>query len=89
MLFLAGLDVSHLYLQNNYGVLLTTLPILLGPLPLGTLPPSGELAVPLVIPEMGAGIDAVPLVIQGALLPPGGGFRLSSAKVATLLDGSF
>lgn len=67
------------------GVLTLGLPLLLGPLPLGAIPASGTLEIPVVLPELGPGLEAVPLFLQG-LVAESELTRLASPLTLVLLD---
>jgi hypothetical protein len=78
----------NVFVLNNFGgALLLDLPLLLGPLTFGAIPASGTLSASVPIPELGPGIDALPVLLQ-ALVNEAAGLRLGGAAAIVMLDGS-
>lgn len=88
VLVVAGLQAEQHYQQHHYGVLLMKFPILLGPLGLGAIGPTGSLDVPVLVPDLGPGLEGVSVLAQGAMITAGG-VRLASAAAVTFVDDSF
>lgn len=84
---LLGFTPAWLPLSPTKGVLTLSAPLVF--LPLGTLDASGMATLATVIPELG--FDAVPLQLQAAAVPAGGGgaFVLGERSLVTLLDSAF
>jgi len=86
---LVGLLPAHLPLPKFSGALYLDPSTMLGPLPLVTLPESAVL-VPLTIPELGPGLDVVPLELQLFVTDASGEVSvLSGPGQAVLLDAAF
>lgn len=56
---------------------------------IGALPPSGDLAIDSVVPELGPGVEGLILVAQPLFQPAGGGKVLGAPSATVLLDAQF
>ena len=81
----AARQPAFLPLPANQGVYAVGLPLVLGGVVLGPLPAGGILTVPLVVPELGLGIDAADLSLQPAFLTSAGAV-LGPSRVVTFID---
>ena len=70
------------------GVLLLGNP-LLGPYVVGTVPPSGPLTIPILVPQLPATVQGVLLHMQGALDSPSTPPMLTNGAVIAVLDSSY
>jgi hypothetical protein len=84
----ASLGSMHLPLIGKQGVFLLGLPALLQHVPIGTIPLGGSLPVPLAIPELGPGIEAVNVHLQLVILD-GSSALIGPLSTLTLLDSAF
>ena len=84
----ASIDSSHLPLIGKQGVFLLGLPALLSHIPLGVLPVGGAFAAPLLIPELGPGIEAISVHLQLVVIG-GSSALLGSLSTVTLVDQAF
>jgi len=81
----ASLAPGKVPLKSLGGVLTLELPLLLAPLPIGAIPASGTLEIPVTLPELGPGAEAVPLFLQG-VVAEAVETRLASPLTLVLLD---
>ncbi len=79
---------EHAFVPGFNGALLLASPFTVVPssLPLG---PAGALDLPVTVPELGAGIEALTIHLAALHFPTGGGKIMGSSTAVTLLDGSF
>jgi len=84
LLVFADTGLDPLYLQNDFGTFMASLPAAIGPLTLGVIPGSGVRNLALPIPELG--LDALTLVFQPVLLDGPGQIQISTSRTVLLLD---
>jgi hypothetical protein len=88
VLLFAGLSGAQYPFAKFQGVFLLDFPLVLESVPVGVIPGSGSLDIPLVIPDLGPGLEAVDVHVQ-IVVDDGAGVLIGPAQVTTLLDGSF
>ncbi|MCB9899607.1 MAG: hypothetical protein H6825_16490, partial [Planctomycetes bacterium] len=88
LLLFAGIFGGHVNMIGHQGVFLIAPPLVLPGVFVGVLPAGGLVAAPLVVPEMGPGIEGLDLHLQ-AVFDDGTTALLGPARVVTLLDAAF
>jgi hypothetical protein len=88
VLLFAGLSGAQYPFAKFQGVFLLDFPLVIESVPVGVIPGSGSLDIPLVIPELGPGLEAVDVHVQ-IVVDDGAGVLIGPAQVTTLLDGAF
>lgn len=82
-----GVQMTAVYANAISGALVVD-PLLL--LPVGTIGPSGTVTIPATLPNLGAGIDGFPLLLQAFTAETGTGYvRAGAPSVTMLLDAQF
>lgn len=84
----ASLNPSHLPLIGKQGVFLLGLPALLTQLPLGAVPAAGSLSTPLLIPELGPGIEGISVHLQLVVIGDSTAL-IGPLSTLTLIDSAF
>ena len=87
VLLLVGIEPGLKLKAPGVGQLLVPEPLLV--MPLGVLGDPALLSLPVVLPELGAGVATVHVVVQGAFKPAAGPAVLGSGSVLIALDSIF
>jgi hypothetical protein len=84
---LLHVTTAQLPVNSLGGNLMLAFPLLLGPLPMGIVPGSGTLEIPVPVAELGPGVEAAVIHIQ-SLTSEAEGLRLGASSAFILLDGA-